>query len=204
MSRLLQSYQNTRGGQGVKDWRKFQKARLNSTIGIVQSHFHFTTWKAYGHWVIIEGVDNQQQRNTVGQWGRLYISIWSRLCWHRVTRQPRKDVKKEGKKNHADRAQDQGPPQCRYQHNFNDLYRCLQNYKSSYRHESSKSPAKDKSAPKAEEGRTRASLPRLSSLAHLQQQKVNKSLELSTSSDGLLPAGIIYIICATWLYYFFT
>lgn len=109
------SHQNTRGGQGVKDWRKFQKASLNSTTGIAQSHFHFTTRKAYGHWVIIEGADNQEQRNTVGQWGRLHISIWSRLCWGRVTRQPRKDVKNEGKKNHADRAQDQGPPQCRHQ-----------------------------------------------------------------------------------------
>lgn len=44
---------------------------------------------------------------------------------------------------------------CMYHHNFKYLYRCLQNYKSSYRQEVSKSPAKDKSAPNAEEGRTR-------------------------------------------------
>lgn len=155
---MSNSYQNIRGGQGMKDWRKFQKARLNSTTGIAQSHFHFTTWKAYGHWVIIGGVDNQQLRNTRGQWERRHIRIWSWLCRGQLTRQPRKDVKKEGKKNHADRAQDQCPPQCRYHHNFKYLYGCRQNYISSYRHEASKSPAKDKSAPNAEEGRTRGKL----------------------------------------------
>lgn len=114
----------------MKDWSKFQKARLNSTIGNCTKQFALYYMQSLWTLSPVHGERTESAANRVAKERGPAAQHTVTILHSQTTGQPREDGKKEDEGNDADRAQGLWPPPWRYHHNFNYLYRCLRNCKS--------------------------------------------------------------------------